>query len=196
MKLLFLDFDGVLNSYQPTKVGSPPPGWEDRQPPQSSGINPRGLLKELDVDKVALLNDIVSSSGCKVVVSSAWRLQFSLEELRWLLEGAGFVGDVVGVTPDHSRRPKLSLSIPGVRGLEIEAYLLVRDFKENPKSFGRWMKEFREASLEGLVILDDLEYSGGVGEYWVKTDPYVGLTPEDVQTAKDILNAGLLGEPW
>ena len=58
MKLLFLDFDGVLNSYRPTKVGSPPPGWEDRQPPQSSGINPRGLLKELDVGKVSLLNDI------------------------------------------------------------------------------------------------------------------------------------------
>ena len=178
MKLLFLDFDGVLNSYRPTKVGSPPPGWEDRQPPQSSGINPRGLLKELDVDKVALLNDIVSSSGCKVVVSSAWRLQFSLEELRWLLEGAGFVGDVVGVTPDHSRRPKLSLYIPGIRGLEIEAYLE------------------KQYSLEGLVILDDLEYSGGVGEYWVKTDPYVGLTPEGVQIAKDILNAGLMGDPW
>lgn len=51
MKYLFLDIDGVLNTHF---------------------RHPNGYCT-LEVPKVRLLEDIVADTGCKIVVSSAWR---------------------------------------------------------------------------------------------------------------------------
>jgi hypothetical protein len=81
MKVLFLDFDGVLNSYEFMR-SSP------------------GRLDRLDPAAVSRLNAIVDRSGAKVVISSTWRLKRSLDEIRRLLAELGFRGEVIGRTPD------------------------------------------------------------------------------------------------
>ena len=80
MKIAFLDFDGVLNSL----------AFLRRDP---------GPLDRLDPTALVLLNVLVQRSGADVVISSSWRLQRSLDELRRLLKQLGFIGNVGGCTP-------------------------------------------------------------------------------------------------
>ena len=98
MKVVFLDFDGVLNS------------GEFAASPRND--NPGGLLG-LDWKAIARLNRLILLTGAKVVVSSTWRLDDDVPGLRALLGEAGFDGEVIGMTP----------SLNGPRGLEIQAWL-------------------------------------------------------------------------
>lgn len=76
-KVLFLDFDGVLNTYATRSMF----GFE-----------------RLDPDKVELVNRIVEETGCAVVVSSAWRTD-GKDFVQRCLTNVGFKGEVYGVTP-------------------------------------------------------------------------------------------------
>lgn len=74
MKVVFLDFDGVLNS--------------DETP------------DNLDFSKFAIqeLNTLIAKTGAKIVVSSDWRRGRSVSELQSILEIWGFTGEIVGKT--------------------------------------------------------------------------------------------------
>jgi hypothetical protein len=103
VKVVFLDFDGVLNSLE----------FLRRDP---------GPLDRLDPLAVARLNTLVQRSGAKVIISSSWRLQRPLEELSRLLLKLGFVGEVAGYTPDLSSSVRVADGC-AVRCLEIRAWL-------------------------------------------------------------------------
>ena len=61
MKVLFLDFDGVLNSYAYLRRCGEP-----------------GLC--LDPDRLALLRQIIDATGAKIVLTTSWREHWSPEE--------------------------------------------------------------------------------------------------------------------
>lgn len=82
VKLVFLDFDGVLNSQAFFR--------EDRS---------RYMSTRLDRSAVARVSRIVERTGAKIVVSSTWRIGKGLAELVAVLSRHGFVGDVIDVTP-------------------------------------------------------------------------------------------------
>jgi hypothetical protein len=85
MKILLLDMDGVLNSanYLHTKP---------RESMPFEHINP---------EAVAILNRIVRETGCKIVISSSWRVILPWWVLRMVLacRGFKFVKSVIGETP-------------------------------------------------------------------------------------------------
>jgi hypothetical protein len=99
MKILFLDFDGVLNSEKyyagviaeleaiPARHHS---WWE----------------KHIDPRSVHRLNQIVWETGALVVVSSSWRLKGGVEYLQGLLNSRGFAGKVISVTPNDIDVPR------------------------------------------------------------------------------------------
>src|SRR5690242_11976692 len=97
MKVVFLDFDGVVN------------GLETSEPP--SPIHPLLYLCPPLVERV---NQIVERTGALVVLSTSWRTRahhsassathVSLDELREALRIAGFRHDVHDVTPDLARQ--------------------------------------------------------------------------------------------
>lgn len=99
MKLIFLDFDGVLN------------GRDNLY----HGICPRRVIR---------LNRIITATGANVVVSSTWRKGLRCMELQDLLNSHGFAGRVISTTPVLDRWVKekgLYLSVE--RGDEIQAWL-------------------------------------------------------------------------
>lgn len=98
MRVIFLDFDGVLNSEAFL-----------RQRPAER--NHRDDI--LDQVAVGHLNRIVEQSRAAVVVSSTWRLEYSREQLQNLLALHGFRSSVLDVTPSQS----------GGRGVEIQSWL-------------------------------------------------------------------------
>jgi len=95
-RVLFLDFDGVLNSEPYFKEWVRTYG---RRSPRS----PREAFEleamKLDPQAVQRVNRIVKATGAQVVVSSTWRHYHRLPRLRQLLASRGFVGEVIGVTP-------------------------------------------------------------------------------------------------
>lgn len=115
--ILFLDFDGVLNSAD----------FQQRWRAAHAGTTTERLHDQLDPAAVQRLNDVVRATGAAVVVSSTWRLcedSNTVEKLQAVLERFGFTGTVVGVTPSLGCSSHAGYTCDeGARGAEIEAYL-------------------------------------------------------------------------
>ena len=93
-RIVFLDFDGVLNSEQSTQE--------------------LGTRYRFARSSVAALNAVLQQSGALVVITSTWREHWTLRENAEFLERDGMLpGRVVGKTPTLERE----------RGLEIESWL-------------------------------------------------------------------------
>lgn len=84
MKIIFLDFDGVVVCSPVERVALP------------NGKK----VHALNGPAVERLNKIVEATNAEVVVTSTWRLHHSLERLTGYLERAGFKGRVRDTTPD------------------------------------------------------------------------------------------------
>ena len=66
------------------------------------------------------LNNLIEETNAEVVISSTWRLGNSLFYLKHLFAEAGFIGNVIGLTP----KIYVNHEFPNVpRGYEIQAYL-------------------------------------------------------------------------
>lgn len=144
-KLLFLDVDGVLN----TRPGS------------------------LDEDRLERLAQIIRKTDCRVVLSSAWRLN-DRQLLRIETEFAKYSGgqSFYGETPDLSKVAEGKFSSAQLKAVEIASYCLGAGFESNKVK---------------IVILDDERPERSKFD-WLKTDPAQGLTPEIAEEAIRILN--------
>ncbi|HVK68068.1 MAG TPA: HAD domain-containing protein [Polyangium sp.] len=117
MKIVFLDFDGVLNHYLMLLQ-------EDR--------DTRRRFSPPAVDR---LNTIVRRTGARVVVSSSWREWNTVHKLRALLAEEGFVGEVLDHTSIlHPRTMRIPDPNPGqTRCMEIMQWLDAQP--ERPERF-------------------------------------------------------------
>jgi len=101
MKLIFLDFDGVMNNRQWALDA-----WDKHNNPYL-----------FDPKNVAALNRIIEQTGADIVISSSWRHGWDLPKLREHLEEQGVKGKVLGATPTD-----MSGDV-WVRGNEIDQWL-------------------------------------------------------------------------
>ncbi|MBQ7325108.1 MAG: hypothetical protein IJW98_05150, partial [Clostridia bacterium] len=62
MKVIFLDFDGVLNSVRYDRERAP------------------GDTNNIDVTRLPLLKEIVDRTGAKIVLSTSWRIYWDRDE--------------------------------------------------------------------------------------------------------------------
>lgn len=140
--IVFLDFDGVLNTRP----------WTER---------PEYLDRPLDPVLVALLGQLVAAAGAEVVLSSTWRSE-GLDACRRHLQVAGFpsVERVVAVTAASSPW--------GGRAHEILDWVELHE-------------------VERFVVLDDDPGLTEVADHHIRTDPEVGLTASNVDSALAIL---------
>ena len=74
MKVLFLDFDGVLNSSRTCAAFDGYP------------FNLKGDLPQFDHVAIALIRKVCEQTGCKVVISSTWRRGTSLQEIKDVMD--------------------------------------------------------------------------------------------------------------
>lgn len=151
-KILFLDVDGVLNSWQ-----------------YAATLGQTSLLR-MDPRAVALLYDIVCKTGCKIVVSSTWRIGGigARSDFRKYINECDPSGpnrtltkSVIGATP--------ILNTP--RGEEIKTWIDEHNFEGN------------------FVIVDDDSDMGDLMPHLVKTTMDYGLTSEIADEIIRRLNA-------
>lgn len=159
IKVIFLDFDGVLNG--------------DDGPPL---FNEGWPLSHLETHLIEKINRIVetldqqSKIKTKIVISSSWRVRFSLPEMIEMLQTKGLRVEIIDVTP---RLLPKKMSLPVERGQEIKA----------------WLQDVKEYQIDKFVILDDESDMNDLKKYLIKTNYKTGITDADVnkviETLKD-----------
>jgi len=103
VSLIFLDFDGVLNSQEYFLT------------PQGRGKFGRLSPEMFDPRAIAILDTLVDQTGAQIVLSTAWRMAASIYAIKDALIRAGFKNTIriVGSTPYINNR----------RGVEIALWL-------------------------------------------------------------------------
>ena len=110
MKIIFLDFDGVIDTEYYSHIL-----YEAGKPIADE----HGLL--FDPECVKNLKYIIDNTGADIVVSSTWKDDMSYEEIldMWKDRGLpGFVADVTPTTAEHHRGDEIdadiAVSVPSV----------------------------------------------------------------------------------
>jgi hypothetical protein len=118
MKVIFLDFDGVLNSVR-----------YDRE-------RARGDTNNIDVTRLPLLKEIVDRTGAKIVLSTSWRIYWDRDEAlcepigRWINELFAqyglFVFDKTITISSSDRDQEVRRWLSAHDG-EVEAFVILDD---------------------------------------------------------------------
>lgn len=105
MKIIFLDFDGVLNHSETVRMA---PDWAIQRHPYNW----------VETHLVKRLGNLVEKTGAKIVVSSTWRREWDVPELEKILsdEDPRLAGAVIGKTPNFG-------DWGSIRGEEIAYWL-------------------------------------------------------------------------
>lgn len=157
MKIIFLDFDGVMNKND-TSDRVPHPFMKGRR------------VVGLEADIVKRVSALAVSAGAKVVISSTWRMFYKLDDLRALLLSYGWLpeAEIIGETPKDPPHRGPGLIIHGYdRGDEIQA----------------WLTE--HGTPEHFLVLDDLPTQ--FKDNHIQTNDSEGFTPQQVERAMQIL---------
>ena len=186
MKVIFLDFDGVINS-QTWMIAR-------KDSVEQFTIYEQYPFYEIDPEAVKLLNHIIKETGAMVVVSSTWRNGRSIEELKTILEKVGFVGTIIDKTPSFGppmqygeESERLHYRTP--RGCEIDAWLSSKSFRRINWSSERFLQRLERSEVKNYVILDDdSDMLYKQREHFVQTTWQNGLTVELAEKAIEILN--------
>lgn len=151
MKVLFTDYDGVLNSRE----------WDAKQ--AITG----GDLCAPDPTLVIRLLGVIQDTGCQIVLSSSWRMTWTADDI------AALPFPVLDVTPRGDAF--------GKRGDEIEAWLNGKAGQMIGQMIGQCddATGYR-IDVESFVILDDEPDAGYLHpDRFVRTNPQTGLTAAD-----------------
>jgi hypothetical protein len=142
LKVIFLDIDGVLVTYG------------------DDAVYYNGTDMAFHRPCVECLNMLIAETGCKIVISSAWRLSQKLS-LPVIFREEGVIGEIIGVTPSL-----------GNRGQEIATWLNA--------AAGR---------VTSFVIIDDADrgISPLFPDRFVKTRGRTGFDPKGLANACRIL---------
>lgn len=165
MKYIFLDFDGVLNSdkyFSSFKYKKEAEGLKDEE------VMLIAHWLHLDPEALEFMNQLVDQSKATVVVSSTWRVKYSIDELNEMLASRGATFKISDKTP---RLLPKKMSMHVYRGEEIQAYL---DALKEP--------------AEGFVIIDDVSDMLHLRKHLVHTDFQKGFRHNHIKWALRILD--------
>ena len=110
-KYLFLDIDGVLNSFDDYKMSG-----------KSFLKNLNNISFILSGKQINLLNQIVEKYNPTIILSSYWRTRYSLDEINKLFRERGFIGEITDKTDEIGEEHKQ-------RWNQIKRYIKEHDVK-------------------------------------------------------------------
>ena len=162
MKVLFLDFDGVLNteSYQDCLLSQGKPGWDD----YGQLFDPRavGNLKRI----LDAIPDV------RIVVESSWKVN-GLDELRLMWQERGLPGELYDATPDifNEEFRTIDLSDPdNIRKVEGIG---------KGREISAWLSNHADQDCRYVILDDAAEFSGELASHHFLIGPDHGITQED-----------------
>ena len=169
VKFIFLDIDGVLNSsnsleYNPSINYSLIHNGIDG----STFYEYNYELSKLDSKPIQLINSLVEQTKSEIIISSDWRLGYSVGQL------INFFARRAATFKLHGMTPRI---VGGNRPEEIEEYL-------DP------FKDKRHFNLKYVILDDDRKYfrKSKCKDNFIHIDKNIGLTQKDIDKAIEILN--------
>lgn len=134
----------------------------------------KGRGGDIDPENIALLNQL-QDLGAEIVISSSWGEDGGRTEKA--LRDVGLVLPIVGYTR-HSHEDWLC------RGNDIERW-----FCENFHSYGtKFGSKYYQKDYEFVIFDDDSDMLLGQKDNFIQTSRETGITQEDIDKAKKILN--------
>lgn len=181
IRVVFLDIDGVLNGQhmadkldaQHKKLGCAN-RYADRE---SGSCRCYALENQIDRAAVGRLNALLGQTGAKVVVSSSWRKLVEASEIERVLAEHGFIGEIIGQTPDLPNDERWKKSWRGT---------MWTDKIERGHEIWEWMRT--RPDVEAFVILDDCKDMWRLKSCLVQTSDQTGLDEQDVAVAQQLMN--------
>lgn len=165
-KILFLDFDGVINCI----------GDNSKNHKNIVIYHDEILIDMYDQQLSKNVNILCEKFDMSIVISSTWRNHYSMVELREILNAVGIYAPLVGVTTseilDHEYKDRLKvdpLELSNDRGLQIKKYI-------------------ESNSVIDYIIVDD-DPSAGIADSsrFVKCNPLYGFNSEKLNESMSIL---------
>ena len=167
-KIIFLDFDGVLNTehYQGLLMYQGKP-WQDRH----------GAF--FDPASVRQLQRIIDATHADIVVESSWKY-LGLEAMQEMWEQRHLPGRVIDITPS-------SVS---------DEWLLTADLSDIDPAMGHckgmeiasWLTDNAKSDTRYVIIDDEYVILDSQQPHFILTNPYAGITEEDADRAISTLN--------
>jgi len=124
MKVLFLDHDGVICLSNNWGGRFKKPGF-DSNPETPLDIR----MDSFDIKSVKVLNEIIEKTGCEIVVSSDWKLQGTLDQMKEMYKTRG-IKEPIDYTPNLNESDNLTYGMlkhknqyEAIRVIEIGIYL-------------------------------------------------------------------------
>ena len=167
-KIIFLDFDGVLNTehYQSLLQYQGKP-WQDEY----------GAF--FDPNAVKQLKRIIDATGADIVVESSWKY-LGLDAMKELWKVRSLPGRVIDITPSSISDEYLSnvdldnldASMLHCKGLEIAS----------------WLSKYETQDIRYVIIDDEYVILDSQLSHFILTNPYEGITEEQANKIISILN--------
>ena len=163
-KIIFLDFDGVLNTgYYQWLLKQQGKIWQDKY----------GAL--FDPSAVKQLERIINATSADIVVESSWKF-LGLDAMRELWNARNLPGKIIDITPSGISDEYLLTADPDTmhlcKGLEIAA----------------WLSEYGTPDTRYVIIDDECVALESQSNNLILTNPFKGITKELADRTISILN--------
>ena len=168
MRVIFLDFDGVLNTeyYQGLLKFQGKP-WQD------------GHGAYFDPNAVKQLERIIDATNADIVVESSWKY-LGLDAMKELWEVRNLPGRIIDITPSTiSDEYLLSNDLENIypsmlhcKGIEIAS----------------WLSKYETQDFRYVIIDDEYVILDSQLSHFILTNPYEGITEEQANKIISILN--------
>lgn len=167
MRVIFVDFDGVLNTenYQAQLRDAGVPCWDD-------------FGQVFDPEAVENLKMVLEAvPDALLVINSSWKLD-GLARIKELWKVRGLPGKIHGVTPDY---------VPDLQNIDLDSYDNIAMLAGKGNEVKQWLEENSSEDCK-YVILDDVpDFLPDQNSHLVLTNPKTGITMEDAVRAIRIL---------
>ena len=159
IKILFLDVDGVLNSFKTLE------------------------LDDVDKELVLRLGNIIQTTGCKIVLSTTWRLDAESKEklFKAMREKAG-----IPVSSDMDKQPNVYMGDTGECSSDTLNFEAMRseEIMDSLNDIGSRYKVTHWAAVDDmkLGINCKLQVIDGFEDHFCQTDGAEGMTKDNMDT--------------
>ena len=180
-KIIFLDFDGVLNWDGYYKSDECLEKYNQKWNPTNEITKDiKNRINEfytyISQDKIKLINEITDKTGAKIVLSTSWRKSYYYA-IKQTYKHLGFTGEIIDKTPYYKVRNSF-VSLLSNRGVEIHD----------------WIRNNVTDKLDFRFVIIDDNPNNHCGflisqiTYLIETNPKTGIVQSDVDKAIKILN--------
>lgn len=168
MKVVFLDFDGVLNTenYQAKLRQEGKPQWD----------NFGQIFDPEAVENLKMILDTVPD--VLLVINSSWKL-VGMNTVKAMWKARHLPGKIHSATPDY---------VPDLTSIDLDDYDNIAMLAGKGNEINQWLEQNAPKGC-AYVILDDLpDFLPEQEEHLICTDPSVGITMENAIEAISLLN--------